>query len=203
MSLYLGRSIYLIIISFFILIGILLGYRQFNPQEIQSDVKLRLYTLEELEKEATVIVKGSLDEKLNTEIEFDELNIPYNYRTYSIFNVQKVFRSKNNIQDNQKIKIVEFYAEWRNFTGSYRIVTGNYYKPIEKGKDYILFLYKQDDRDYYEIMGLHQGKYVINKNVLSENGELLKEQITPKNIDVYRIDSYYIEKLAQVLTKYK
>lgn len=197
------KNITVLFTAVFLLAAGFFGYQHLNTQVMASDAKIDLYTLEDLENKSTAIIKASVAKELSTDIDFDERNIPYNYRTYSSLNVEKVYNSKNNVQKNDKIKVVEFYADWRDLRGSYRAITGDYYKPLEPGKDYILFLFKQEGRDYYEIIGVHQGKYVINASVLGEDGQPIKERLTPENLDIREDEPHYIEKASQVLNKYK
>lgn len=198
------KNIFKVIIFSFLTIGIaFFSYNQLFIEELRTDGKLKLYSLTELENTATLIVKASLVEKESTLLEFDEQKIPYNWRTYSTIEIKKVYNSKDNqVKKGDKKKIVEWYADWRDTNGAYRILT-NEYEPIKKDKDYTLFLYQQKGKDYYEIIGVHQGKYYFDSKIKDEKGELDEDKITPELIEVDEIDEYYKQKFKKVFKKYK
>jgi len=193
--LYYVAGIFLVFaISFF-------GYKHLHTQEMRVDGKLKLYSLQELEEKSTLIVKASLLNKLSTDISFDSDKVPYDYKTYSNLIVEKVYQDKGKlIQKGDRLKVLEWYAEWRDFAGSYRIISGEEYVPLKSNQDYILFLYNEPGKDYYEIIGLHQGKYSFDKSV-SENGTLSTNNLSLLEINEY--DKNYIDKYKQVFNKYK
>ncbi|SDX80014.1 hypothetical protein [Paenibacillus sp. CF384] len=177
------------------------GYRHFHTQELRVDGKEKLYSLNELEQMATLIVRGTLSEKVSTDIVFDNEKVPSEFKTYSTFVVQKVYKPKNtSVINKDKIKVVEWYADWRDISGAYRIVGNEVYIPLKDNKEYVLFLYNEPGKDYYEIIGLQQGKYNFDKAKVKD-GSVLTDDLAA--LEINERDPYYEEKYKQVFEKYK
>lgn len=191
--LYVSILCFVFVISFF-------GYKHSVPQELRLDGKLKLYTLEELEKTSTIIVKASLKEKVSTDIVFDNEKVPYDYRTFSNLEIDEIYENNDtSLKIGDKIKVVEWYANWRDLSGAYTIISSEQYIPLKSNMEYVLFLYQEPGKEYYEIIGVHQGKYTFDNYIAQENESSLGKLST---LEIQEYDEYYINNFKLVYDKY-
>jgi len=138
------------------------SYKHLDPQVIRPEADYHIYSLDEMEQLATAIVEVEYEREKSSVVRLDEKDkYPLETKTFSEVKVQNVYKGNVNIGDT--LTIVEYYAKWRDLYGSYQWMPNEIYVPLSKGKTYLLFLYQGPTQqpDTYEIIGNHQGKYVI------------------------------------------
>lgn len=119
--------------------------------------------------------------------------------------IMKVYKSTQ-LKENQIINFIEPYYAYTN-PGSYTkfILTVENYKPMEKGRNYIVFVNKFDGDDPkrfggYEPIRAEYGKYLINKKFRES---IDAGSLTVDDYDIYKHDPIYEKIFCEVMRKYK
>ncbi|WP_438432795.1 hypothetical protein [Gorillibacterium sp. sgz500922] len=174
-------------------------YRQLNPQVIRPDADYSIYSLDELEGLATAIVEVEYERETSSVVQWDKKDkFPLEAKTFSEVKVTKIYKGNDTIKVDDTLSIVEYYAKWKDLYGSYQEMPNKIYMPLIKGKKYLLFLYQGPTQppNTYEIIGNHQGKFVI-----PEPGIKAKD-MTAKLMDIYEEDQEYSQLYDKVAEKY-
>lgn len=152
-----------------------------------------------MEELATVIVEAEWEKVTNSIVELDEKsNFPLDTRTFSNISVKKVFKGNELVKEGDELNILEYYAKWRDWAGSYEKFPNELYKPLREGNNYLLFLYlsPEEPSGSFEIIGNHQGKYIFPSTPIKTNTPSLDE------LDIAENNEHYSNLYHQISEKY-
>lgn len=186
-------------LSVVLILSIFLGYKHLNPQIIRPSADFYNYPLEEMEALATVIVEAEWMEEDSSIVRLDKKDkYPLETLTLSDIKIKKVHKGENLVKEGDTLKVVEYYAKWRDLAGSYQKMPNELYHPLVKGKSYFLFLYHgpTQPQDTYEIIGNHQGKFTIPARTAAKSALSIKE------LDIAENDQHYKQLYERVTSKY-
>lgn len=176
-----------------------LSYKHLDPQVIRPHADFYVYPLEEMESLATTIVEVEFQREKSSVVKLDKKDkFPLETKTFSEVKVKKVYKGNESVKVGDTLSIVEYYAKWSDLYGSYQSMPNELYIPLTEGKKYLLFLYQGPTQpiNTYEIIGNHQGKYV-----LPENKQL--KDITIADMDIFEEDQDYRQLYRDVAAKYQ
>jgi molybdopterin converting factor small subunit len=184
----------MVCLSLLVFIGGFIGFNQLHPQILHSDADFPIISFEQLENQSHLIVKVVLIGKDSDEIRLSKENAPIDWKTFTNVRVTEVYKdTTGKLKSGDTVKVIEKYAKWRDVRGAYEIYDENYV-PIRPGKEYILYLYKSNKYNAYEIHSQFQGKYLV--------ANLNPVQLTDQELEVKEVDEKYIDKYKKVMEKY-
>ncbi len=185
-----------LIVLFLLIVG-LFSYKHLNPQVIRPDADYYSYSLNEMENLATAIVEVEYVKEKSSVVKLDKKDrFPLETKTFSEVSVEKVYKGNMNAGDT--LSVVEYYAKWHDLYGSYVQMPNETYLPLSKGKKYLLFLYHGPTQppDTYEIIGNHQGKFVIPPGKKGMD-------VAVKDMDIHNNNQEYVRLYNKVAVKYQ
>ncbi len=186
-----------------------LGYNQMFPKVVQTFPKYATNYENEsqlFEKADAVVKIKALGESREIIDGIDSISkIPIFGYTISKVEIMEVYKSTE-LEKKQTIDFFEPYFSYtRPITGEKFIVPTGNYKPLVKGKIYILYIHKYDRDDpkrfgLYEPIQAEYGKYRINEKF---NESIDNSSFTVDDYDIYRNNSGYEKLFREIMKKYK
>ncbi|QOS99948.1 hypothetical protein JNUCC42_04110 [Brevibacterium sp. JNUCC-42] len=172
------------------------GFYFLTPSKvIKVEAKVKGYeNVAALEKEAEYIIVGHLEK------DFSEYEPTFNYSSVGRIGefytktdviIDKTLKGET---DTKIIPVLQDAAYIDNPT-KYKddLLTIEGFTPMEKGREYLLFLSKTNDGKSYNLLGVYQGKFDINGSDSKERGfasenshyQNLKDEVIEKYKDIF------------------
>jgi len=155
-----------------VIVPLLISCKADEVSDISPDIEVvrsqpeRTYyeNLEQIEEQASVIVKASVSENLGQEVDttydyvFQKEMPTYGYSKWEV-EVSKVYKGDVNVGD--KLILLQEYYIWTKSDGKKQLVTSSSVKPVKKGEEYLLLLRYEELLGGYSTVGDYQGIYAI------------------------------------------
>ncbi|AYB37683.1 hypothetical protein [Brevibacillus laterosporus] len=172
------------------------GFYFLTPSKmVKVEAKVVGYkNVEALEREADYIVVGHLEK------DFSEYEPTFNYSsvgrvgefyTKTDVIIDKILKGET---DTKIIPVLQDAAYIDSPTKHQDdLLTIEGYTPMEKGREYLLFLSKTNDGESYNLLGVYQGKFDINESESKAQGlalenshyQKLKDEVVGKYKDIF------------------
>lgn len=197
-----------------ILMLVLVSCKTKKDSDMPSDIEVvrlqseRAYyeNLEQIEDQATIIVKAVVSENLGQEVDtiYDyalQKELPtYGYTKWEV-EVTKVY--KGDVKVGDKLVLLQEYYIWTKSDGKKQLVTSSSVKPLNQGEEYLMILRYEEMLGGYSTVGDYQGIFAIPTDevmAMIEDGKAEKS-----DFDIYYDDeplNYLFPLYNEVIEKY-
>lgn len=167
-----GKAIPSVVIVTAIAIALLWGINLKKDSKMpisESQSFMKIYNnLDEIEEDSEIIVQVKALEGSEQEIYLNDLGEPGIGYTYTPVKILKIYKDHFGLKDTEELKVMEFSCIMENPDGSKYMQTGQGYRPMKVGNEYLLFLHYTKLKDMFYPTGQYQGKYAIDRILSSD-----------------------------------
>lgn len=192
-----------------IFFGVYVVYFRINPRIVESTAEsFHFDELSLIEDYADVIVRVKVSGRKKTIIEsamkIGNQEVPIFGYTLTTAEVIKTYKGQELIKNNT-IEFIEPYYERQGLDFTKLIATFENYRPAKTGKEYLLFLRVDKDRDQLTVFSTYQCKVPVNNEVFDP---ARIDKLTARDLEIgnglspFIFDSYK-EVLKEIIEKYK